>query len=84
MLQAMATARNWFKPYWEYWTHSEVHDDRVVAFATYLERGTYQYSYLARASVTGEFRVLPARAWEMYFPEVFGHSGGAIFAVKGQ
>ncbi len=83
-LQAMATARNWFKPYWEYWTHSEVHDDRVVAFATYLEHGTYQYSYLARASITGEFRVLPARAWEMYFPEVFGHSSGAMFAVKGE
>ncbi|MBI4787191.1 MAG: alpha-2-macroglobulin, partial [Chloroflexi bacterium] len=71
----------WLRPYWYYWAHSEIRDDRVAAFATYLGRGTYEYSYMLRASVTGEFRTLPARAWEMYFPEVFGRSAGATFTV---
>ncbi len=71
----------WFHPYWYYWAHSEVRDDRIAAFATYLGRGTYEYSYMMRASVTGEFRTLPARAWEMYFPDVFGSSVGSVFTV---
>ena len=71
----------WMRPYWYYWAHSEIRDDRIAAFATYLSRGTYEYSYMMRASVMGEFRTLPARAWEMYFPEVFGRSAGATFTV---
>jgi uncharacterized protein YfaS (alpha-2-macroglobulin family) len=73
-----------YTPYWTYWAHSEVRDDRVAVFATYLGRGTYEYTYLMRASVSGEFRALPAQAWEMYFPEVFGRSTGALFVVKGE
>ena len=73
-----------FQPYWTYWAHSEVRDDRVAVFATYLGRGTYEYNYLMRASVSGEFRALPAQAWEMYFPEVFGRSTGALFTVSGE
>ncbi len=72
---------HFFRPYWSYWAHSDVRDDRVAVFATYLGRGTYEYTYMMRASVAGEFRTLPARAWEMYFPEVFGRSAGATFAV---
>jgi len=34
-----------------------------------------------RASVPGEFLVLPANAYEMYFPEVFGRSDGGKFVV---
>jgi alpha-2-macroglobulin len=73
-----------YEPYWTYWAHSEIRDDRVAVFATYLGRGTYEYSYMMRASVGGAFRALPARAWEMYFPDVFGRSAGAVFTVAGQ
>lgn len=72
-----------YLPYWNYWAHSEVRDDRVAVFATSLQRGTYEYTYLMRASVAGEFRALPSRAWEMYFPEVFGRSSGTLFTVTG-
>jgi len=72
----------WERPYWSYWAHSEVRDDRVAAFATYLAKGTYEYTYLMRASVAGDFRTLPATAWEMYFPEVFGRSAGVVFSVR--
>jgi uncharacterized protein YfaS (alpha-2-macroglobulin family) len=71
----------WFRPYWSYWANTQVRDDKVALFATYLGRGTYEYTYLMRASVAGTFRSLPARAWEMYFPEVMGRSEGARFQV---
>ena len=69
-------------PYWHYWSHTEIRDDRVAVFATYLGRGVYEYSYIIRAALAGQFRALPARAWEMYFPEVFGRSGSTLFTVK--
>ncbi len=72
----------WFQPYWTYWAHSEVRDDKIAAFATYLGRGTYEYSYMMRASVLGQFQTLPARAYEMYFPDVFGRSAGTTFVVN--
>ncbi len=71
----------WYRPYRYYWANTEVRDDRVAMFATYLGRGTYEYSYVMRASLAGEFRALPARAWEMYFPDVFGRSSGTLFTV---
>jgi hypothetical protein len=57
-------------------------DEKVVLFATYLPKGTYEYTYLMRASVPGEFLTMPALAYEMYFPEVFGRSDGGRFAVE--
>ena len=34
----------YFAPFWQYWAHTEIHDDRVAVFATYLGRGVYEYS----------------------------------------
>jgi uncharacterized protein YfaS (alpha-2-macroglobulin family) len=69
-------------PYWWYFTESELRDEKVALFATYLAKGTYEYTYLMRASVAGRFRTMPARAYEMYFPEVFGRSDGGVFTVS--
>jgi uncharacterized protein YfaS (alpha-2-macroglobulin family) len=75
-------------PAWDYllplygFTHTELRDDKVAAFATYLPRGTYQYSYTVRATTPGEFKVMPAVAYEMYFADVFGRSGGSVFTVE--
>ncbi len=68
-------------PYWWYFKHSELHDEKVALFATRLPRGTYEYTYLMRASLPGEFLTMPAQAYEMYFPEVFGRSDGAKFII---
>ncbi|MEA3338088.1 MAG: Ig-like domain-containing protein [Chloroflexota bacterium] len=68
----------WWTP-----THNEIRDEKVVLFATALPAGTYQYSYQMRASLPGDFHVLPATAQEMYFPEVWGRSGGSSFTVIG-
>lgn len=74
----------WWKWWWYGWwtpTHTELRDEKVVLFATYLAKGTYQYTYLMRASLPGSFQVLPATAYEMYFPEVFGRSAGMRFDI---
>jgi uncharacterized protein YfaS (alpha-2-macroglobulin family) len=66
---------------WWWFSNTDMRDEKVVLFATYLPQGTYEYTYLMRASVPGEFLVMPANAYEMYFPEVFGRSDGGKFTV---
>ncbi len=66
---------------WWYFGRTEVRDNRVALFATNLPRGTYVYSYLARATTAGTFQALPATAMRTYAPEVFGRSAGASFMV---
>ena len=66
---------------WQWFTHSEIRDEKVALFADYLPRGTYEYTYLIRASVPGEFLTMPTLAYEMYFPEVWGRSDGTQFTV---
>jgi alpha-2-macroglobulin len=74
----------WWRWWWDSWwspSHTELRDEKVALFATYLSRGTYQYTYLMRASLAGKFMVIPATASEMYFPEVFGRSEGMTFTI---
>jgi len=66
---------------WWWFSNTEIHDDRVALFATYLPKGTYEYTYLMRASLPGEFRVMPPTGYEMYFPEVFGRGDGSLFTI---
>jgi hypothetical protein len=76
---------SWYRRYgWGWWwfSHTEMRDEKVVLFADYLPRGTYEYTYLMRAGVPGQFLVLPATGYQMYFPEVFGRSDGARFIVE--
>jgi hypothetical protein len=63
-----------------YWSHRELHDERVTFFANYLSAGKHEASFLARATRAGTF-VRPApRAEAMYDPDVFGV--GAIETVR--
>jgi hypothetical protein len=62
----------WWGPWYQ---HQNLRDDRAEAFTTYLWDGVYDYSYVARATTPGAFVVPPAKAEEMYSPEVFGRSG---------
>ncbi len=75
---------DWDRWGWGWWwfSHTEMRDEKVALFATYLPKGTYEYTYLMRASVPGEFLTMPTLAYEMYFPEVFGRSDGAKFVVR--
>ncbi|MCY4555458.1 MAG: hypothetical protein OXF79_03580, partial [Chloroflexi bacterium] len=57
-------------------------DDRAEAFASYLWAGTHEYSYVVRATTPGTFVVPPAKAEEIYAPEVFGRSGSDRVIVQ--
>ncbi len=67
---------------WWYFTRAEMRDDRLVLFADALPMGTYQYTYLLTAALPGEYRVLPTRAWDFYFPETYGHSAGRVYTIQ--
>ncbi|OQA14779.1 MAG: hypothetical protein BWY63_03085 [Chloroflexi bacterium ADurb.Bin360] len=56
-------------------------DEKVVLFADVLGAGTYEYSYTFRATLPGEYRVIPTVAKEFYFPEVFGRSDGRLLTI---
>jgi uncharacterized protein YfaS (alpha-2-macroglobulin family) len=60
----------------------ERHDDRVELFATRLSEGRHTFSYIVRATTAGTFRTAPARAEEMYEPEVFGRTATAVIEVR--
>jgi uncharacterized protein YfaS (alpha-2-macroglobulin family) len=62
--------------------HVERHDDRVLLFATRLAEGVHEFSYVVRATTPGTFRAAPARAEEMYEPEVFGRTASDVVEVR--
>jgi uncharacterized protein YfaS (alpha-2-macroglobulin family) len=67
--------------YWTPFNHTERRDDRLVLFADRLPAGIHETSFVARATTPGHFVSRPARAEEMYAPEVFGRSDGGVFVV---
>ncbi len=68
--------------WWPTFDHEELRDERAVFYARQLAAGTYQVRYFLRAAIPGEYRVLPANASEMYFPEVRGRSAGEVFTIS--
>ena len=72
-IDARGGADSWW--WWTWYQHQNLRDDRAEAFASYLWAGTHEYSYIVRATTPGTFVVPPARAEEIYAPEVFGRSG---------
>jgi uncharacterized protein YfaS (alpha-2-macroglobulin family) len=69
----------WWGPWYE---HQNMRDSRAEAFTSLLWEGVYEYTYFARATTPGTFIVPPAKAEEMYSPEVFGRSGSDWVIVK--
>jgi hypothetical protein len=69
--------------WWGTWyEHQNLRDDRAEVFTSLLWDGVYEYTYIARATTPGTFVVPPAKAEEMYSPEVFGRSGSDWVIVK--
>ena len=69
----------WWRPWYE---HQNLRDERAEAFTPLLWDGVYDYSYIARATTPGTFIAPPAKAEEMYSPEVFGRSGSDWVVVE--
>ena len=69
--------------WWGTWyEHQNMRDERAEAFASLLWDGVYNYTYVARATTPGTFVVPPAKAEEMYSPEVFGRSASDMVIVE--
>jgi len=66
---------------WWWFSKTELRDDRTVLYATFLPRGTYQFTYTLRAGLAGQYKVMPATGQEFYFPEVYGRSDGLLFTL---
>lgn len=62
--------------------HRELRDDKALFFADLLPAGIHTVEFAARATTPGDFQLRPARAEQMYVPEVFGRSDGGAFSVK--
>ncbi|MEO6570340.1 MAG: alpha-2-macroglobulin family protein, partial [Ilumatobacteraceae bacterium] len=75
------TVRPWYRAF-SWFDHQNLRDDRAEAFTSLLSGGTYEYTYVARATTPGTFVAPPARAEEMYAPEVFGRSASAVVVVE--
>jgi uncharacterized protein YfaS (alpha-2-macroglobulin family) len=69
----------WWRTWYE---HQNMRDERAEAFASLLWEGVYNYSYVARATTPGTYVAPPAKAEEMYSPEVFGRSGSDWVIVE--
>jgi hypothetical protein len=69
---------------WGWWLFNspQIYDDHIAWSADYLPAGTYELTYTLVILQAGEYRVLPARASEFYFPDVQGNSAGAVFEIK--
>ena len=69
---------------WGWWLFHEpqIRDDGILFTADHLPAGTYVLTYTLIPLQSGEYRVLPAHAWEAFFPEVQGTSAGAVFEIK--
>lgn len=68
---------------WSFY-HQEIRHDSVRYYSDYLPAGNYHLSYAAQAIATGTFSALPARAEEMYDPDVYGKTEAASLKVSEQ
>lgn len=66
---------------WWYFNSPRIFDERIAWAADYVPAGTYEFTYILVLGQAGEYRVLPARAFQFYFPEVQGNSAGAVFTI---
>jgi uncharacterized protein YfaS (alpha-2-macroglobulin family) len=67
---------------WWYFNEPQMAVDHITWTANYLPAGTYELRYNLVLVHPGTYQVLPARAWEVYFPEVQGSSAGIAFVIE--
>ncbi|MBS1518718.1 MAG: hypothetical protein JSS91_11580 [Bacteroidetes bacterium] len=69
--------------YWRWWyADKEIRDNRVVFFASYMGKGEYEFSYILRAQIPGDYSVNPSRGMLMYYPEYNGNSDIARISIR--
>lgn len=83
-MQPQYDQANPFDQGWGWWLFNDpqVYDDHIRWVVDYLPAGTYELTYRLTPTLAGEFRVIPAHAWEYYFPDVEGSSQGRVITIK--
>jgi len=81
LVRQVGGRRSYYWWWWHWYSRSELRDEKVVLFADYLTKGTYEYSYTFRATLPGDYQVIPTLAREFYFPEVFGRGDGRLLSI---
>jgi len=66
----------------EYTSETEVHDEKMALFRSYLEPGKQIFNYAIRPEIPGLFHVMPAVSYEMYDPPVRGSSDESRLQVE--
>jgi alpha-2-macroglobulin len=72
-------ARGWG---WWYFNPAQIYDDHILWTADYVPAGTYVLTYELLPYQRGTYQVLPAHAWQFYYPEVQGTSAGDLFKIE--
>ena len=67
---------------WWYFNDPLIFDDHIAWSADFAPAGTYELTYTLVLNQSGEYQVIPAQAWEFYFPEVRGNSAGEVFRIE--
>lgn len=68
---------------WMIWAdYVEQRDDRVMWFADRVWSGSYQMTYQARATMSGEFSVAPASIEAMYQPEIHARTAAEKITIS--
>jgi uncharacterized protein YfaS (alpha-2-macroglobulin family) len=67
---------------WWFFNAPQIYDDHILWTADYVPAGTYTLTYHLLPYQRGNFQVIPARAWQYFFPEVQGTSAGNLFSIE--
>lgn len=73
-----------FENGWGWWVFddAEIYDDHVLWNASYVPAGTYILTYELVPYQRGAYQVLPAHAWQYFYPEVQGTTSGDLFTIN--
>jgi len=67
---------------WWYFDQPQIYDDHILWTAEYVLAGTYLLVYNLLPYQRGTYQVLPAHAWQMFYPEVQGTTAGSRFIIE--
>jgi uncharacterized protein YfaS (alpha-2-macroglobulin family) len=72
----------WMSGTWAWYGHENLRTDRGEVFADMLYPGHEEYKLPCLATGKGRFITAPAKAEEMYHPDVFGRTGTDIVVIE--
>lgn len=71
------------KYYWRWWyADKDIRDNKVTFFATYLYGNSYEFSYIMRAQIPGDYNINPARGSLMYYTDVSGSTANMKLHIE--